>query len=99
MTASTTYLLLIRHGENDWVGKNRLAGRTNGVHLNDKGREQSSQLADLLKNQPISAIYSSPLERCLQTAEAIAGALSLPVYHEAGLLEVDYGEWQGGDLK
>ena len=61
MTASTTYLLLIRHGENDWVGTNRLAGRTNGVNLNDKGRQQSARLAELLQHQPISAVYSSPL--------------------------------------
>jgi probable phosphoglycerate mutase len=99
MTASTTYLLLIRHGENDWVGTNRLAGRTNGVHLNDKGREQSARLAEILKQQPISAIYSSPLERCLQTAEPVAAALGQQVISEPGLLEVDYGEWQGGDLK
>ncbi|MCC6454983.1 MAG: MSMEG_4193 family putative phosphomutase [Caldilineaceae bacterium] len=99
MTALTTYLLLIRHGENDWVGTNRLAGRTNGVHLNDKGREQSARLAEQLANLPISAIYSSPLERCLQTAEPVAAALGLEVHPEPGLLEVDYGEWQGGDLK
>jgi len=99
MTASITYLLLIRHGENDWVGTNRLAGRTIGVHLNDKGREQSAQLAELLKNQPIGAVYSSPLERCLQTAEPVAAALGQQVIHEPGVLEVDYGQWQGGDLK
>jgi probable phosphomutase (TIGR03848 family) len=99
MTASITYLLLIRHGENDWVGTNRLAGRTNGVHLNDKGRAQSARLTELLKDLPISAIYSSPLERCLQTAAPVAAALGQPVIEEAGILEVDYGEWQGGDLK
>lgn len=99
MTASTTYLLLIRHGENDWVGTHRLAGRTNGVHLNDKGREQSVKLAEQLANQPISAIYSSPLERCLQTAEPVAAALGQQVIQEPGLLEVDYGAWQGGDLR
>jgi probable phosphoglycerate mutase len=99
MTASITYLLLIRHGENDWVGTHRLAGRTEGVHLNDKGRGQSAQLAEALANQPISAIYSSPLERCLQTAEPVAAKLGQQVIHEPGFLEVDYGEWQGGDLK
>jgi probable phosphoglycerate mutase len=99
MTASTTYLLLIRHGENDWVGTNRLAGRTTGVHLNDKGRQQSAWLAEVLKSQPVSAVYSSPLERCLQTAEPVAAALGQQVQQEPGLLEVDYGQWQGGDLK
>ena len=99
MTASTTYLLLIRHGENDWVGTHRLAGRTPGVLLNERGREQSARLAELLKDQPISAVYSSPLERCLQTAEPVAAALGKQVQREPGILEVDYGEWQGGDLK
>ena len=99
MTVSTTYLLLIRHGENDWVGTNRLAGRTNGVHLNDKGRDQSAWLAEQLAKQPISAIYSSPLERCLQTAEPVAAALGHQVIAEPDVVEVDYGEWQGGDLR
>lgn len=99
MTDSVTYVLLIRHGENDWVGTRRLAGRTNGVHLNDKGREQSAGLAEQLAKQPISAIYSSPLERCVQTAEPVAAALGQQVNLEPGLLEVDYGEWQGGNLK
>lgn len=99
MTASTTYLLLIRHGENDWVGTNRLAGRTPGVLLNDKGHEQSARLAEILKTQPVSAVYSSPLERCLQTAEPVAAALGCQVQQEPGILEVDYGEWQGGNLK
>lgn len=99
MTVSTTYLMLIRHGENDWVGTNRLAGRTNGVHLNDKGRSQSAWLAEQLANQPISAIYSSPLERCLQTAQPVAEALGKQVIQEPDVIEVDYGEWQGGDLR
>ncbi len=99
MKVATTYLLLIRHGENDWVGTHRLAGRTPGVHLNDTGRVQSVRLAEQLAHQPISAIYSSPLERCLETAQPLADALGLPVIQEPGVLEVDYGEWRGGDLK
>lgn len=99
MKAATTYLLLIRHGENDWVGTNRLAGRTPGVHLNEQGRQQSERLAQTLAQQPISAVYSSPLERCLETAQPIATALGLPVHAEPGVLEVDYGEWRGANLK
>ena len=75
MTASTTYLLLIRHGENDWVGTNRLAGRTTGVHLNDKGREQSARLVELLEINLSAPSIPVPLERCLQTAEPVAAAL------------------------
>lgn len=99
MKAATTYLLLIRHGENDWVGTHRLAGRTPGVHLNDQGRQQSERLAQLLAGQPVGAIYSSPLERCLETAQPIAATLGLEVVQEPGVLEVDYGKWRGGDLK
>ena len=99
MPNSTTFVLLIRHGENDWVGTDRLAGRTPGVHLNDKGRQQAADLADLLKTQPISAVYSSPLERCMETAEPVAAALGLTVEAEPGVMEVNYGEWQGQSLK
>lgn len=99
MDESTTYVLLIRHGENDWVGTDRLAGRTPGVHLNEKGRQQAVEVADLLRKQPLAAIYSSPLERCLQTAQPLADALGLPVVPEPGVLEVDYGQWRGAHLK
>jgi probable phosphoglycerate mutase len=91
--------LLVRHGENDWVGTDRLAGRTPGVHLNETGQKQAEQLAELLATQPIAAVYSSPLDRCMQTAEPLAKALGLSVVAEPGVLEVDYGEWQAGHLK
>jgi probable phosphomutase (TIGR03848 family) len=99
MSSITTYLFLIRHGENDWVGTDRLAGRTPGVHLNEKGKEQAAALAGLLQQQSIAAIYSSPLERCLETAQPLADTLEIPVVLEEGLVEVDYGEWRGGNLK
>lgn len=99
MADSVTFVLLIRHGENDWVGTNRLAGRTSGVHLNEKGRQQATALATQLSRQPLAAIYSSPLERCLETATPVAEAAGLSVIADEDVLEVDYGEWQGGDLK
>jgi probable phosphoglycerate mutase len=99
MSNLTTYVLLIRHGENDWVGTDRLAGRTPGVHLNEKGTQQAADLAQLLTQQPIAAVYSSPLERCLQTAQPTAAALGLPVQIENALIEVDYGDWRGANLK
>ncbi|MCB9138282.1 MAG: MSMEG_4193 family putative phosphomutase [Caldilineaceae bacterium] len=94
-----TYVFLVRHGENDWVGSNRLAGRTPGVHLNAKGRDQADKLADLLQGQPIRAIYSSPMERCMETAQPLARRLEQIVEPEAGIVEIDYGAWQGGALK
>jgi len=99
MSESTTYVFLIRHGENDWVGTDRLAGRSPDVHLNEKGQEQAQELAQFLQQQPISAVYSSPLDRCRETAQPLADLLNLPVTIEPGVLEVDYGDWQAGHLK
>ncbi len=87
-------ILLIRHGENDFVGK-RLAGRIPGVHLNDKGHQQAEIIANTLKNAPIKAIYSSPLERAYETAQPLADMLHLPVNIHPGLTEMDFGTWQG----
>ncbi len=91
-------ILLIRHGENNFVGK-RLAGRLPGVHLNDVGRKQAEAITALLKETPITAIYSSPLERAIETAQPLAEALNLPVQICEGLLEVHFGKWQGKTMK
>ena len=95
----TTIFLLIRHGENEFVATHKLAGRTPGVHLNAKGIEQAAQLVDYLGDQPIAAVYSSPLVRCVETARPLAAALGLPVVEEPAFVEVDYGDWQGADLR
>jgi probable phosphoglycerate mutase len=92
------YLLLIRHAENDWVGE-RLAGWTPGVHLNETGRAQATALAQRLSETPVQAIYSSPLERTLETAEPLAQARGLPVQTREGLGEAGYGKWTGQALK
>lgn len=94
-----TFVLLIRHGENEWVNKGLLAGRTPGVHLNEKGRQQAFALVDFLQRQPLHAIYSSPLERCMETAAPLAEARGLPIQVEEGVIEVDYGDWMGAELK
>lgn len=93
-----TLLLLIRHGTNDWV-HGRLAGWTPGVHLNEEGRRQAVALSERLGDLPITAIYSSPLERCVETANAIAQPRSLPLRLIEQVGEVRYGEWQGAELK
>jgi probable phosphoglycerate mutase len=91
--------LLIRHGENEYVTTHRLAGRTPGVRLNDRGCQQAQALVGYLQQQPVDVVYSSPLERCLETAEPFAAARGLPVLVEQGVVEVDYGDWQGADLR
>ncbi len=94
-----TWVLLIRHGENEWVSTGKLAGRTPGVLLNERGREQAEQVAEFLADQPIEAVYSSPLDRCIETAEPLARQLGLTTIVEDALIEADYGEWQGLELK
>jgi probable phosphomutase (TIGR03848 family) len=95
--------LLIRHAENDFVKKRRLAGRQPGVHLNEKGRQQAQALAQTLAqklaDQPVRGIYCSPMERAIETAEPIAQALGLEVLPRPALIETDYGEWQGKSLR
>jgi broad specificity phosphatase PhoE len=91
-------ILLIRHGDND-VMKTGLAGRLPEVHLNESGRQQAYVLAGRLASAPIKAIYSSPMERALETAYPLAEAKGLEVIVRPGLIELDYGEWQGLTFK
>lgn len=92
-------VLLIRHGENEYVKKGRLAGRKEGVHLNDKGHAQAQALAEALADVPLKAVYSSPLERTMETAAPLAEIHKLKVIARDGLLEMDYGDWQDKTLK
>ncbi|NIP26998.1 MAG: phosphoglycerate mutase, partial [Phycisphaerae bacterium] len=85
-------ILLVRHGQNDWVKKNRLAGWTPGVHLNEDGQKQVKSLADRLSEWPIKAIYSSPLERCMETAAALAQSHNLEINQLETVGEVRYGK-------
>jgi probable phosphomutase (TIGR03848 family) len=98
-----TQVLLIRHGENDYVKKGRLAGRLPGVHLNEKGRAQAQAVADalcqMMVKNPLKAVYSSPLERTMETATPIAQAFGLEVQIRDGLIETDFGEWQDKSVK
>ncbi|HUM68276.1 MAG TPA: MSMEG_4193 family putative phosphomutase [Chloroflexota bacterium] len=92
-------IILVRHGENDWVKKNRLAGWIEGVHLNENGRAQASAAAERLSHLPIKAIYSSPITRCMETAVPIAAPHQLEITPLAELGEVHYGDWEGEKIK
>lgn len=92
-------LLLIRHGENDFVKTGRMAGHTPGVNLNERGQKQAEKLGKALKEAPIVAVYSSPLERARQTAAPIANARGLEAQVQPALIESYIGEWQGRELK
>lgn len=88
-------LLLIRHGENDFVKTHKMAGRLSGVHLNEKGQKQAEALAEALKDVPLKAVYASPLERAMETAKPIAESHGLKIIQEPDLMDTDIGEWQG----
>jgi probable phosphomutase (TIGR03848 family) len=87
-------LLLIRHATNDWVGK-RVAGWTPGISLNEEGQKQAAQLAEGLAPVPLEAIYSSPLERALETAAPIATSHGLDIEIRDSIGESRYGELDG----
>jgi broad specificity phosphatase PhoE len=76
-----------------------LAGRLPDVHLNEQGRSEAQRAAERLKQFPITHIFSSPMERCLETAEPLARALQLPVQTRDALNEVQFGEWQGAEME
>lgn len=95
-----TTLLLVRHGRTAANAKAVLAGWTPGVGLDEHGHQQASALAERLRPVPLAAIVSSPLDRCVQTAEAIASARAgLVVQRDERFGEARYGEWTGQELK
>ena len=94
-----TTILLIRHGENDELSKGKLYGRKPGVHLNERGQAQAKALAEALKAEKLAAVYSSPLDRALETAKPIAKLQKLEVTGRWGLEESDIGQWVGKSLK
>jgi len=92
-------LLLIRHGENDYVKTGKMAGRLPGVHLNERGQKQAQALSEALKEVPLKSVYSSPLERALETANPIAASHKLKIIQEPGLMDTNVGKWQGRSWK
>jgi broad specificity phosphatase PhoE len=92
-----TAFLLIRHALCDPIG-NAIAGRASGVHLNPAGQDQADKLAVRLEKLPIRAVYSSPLERALETAGPFARRKGLSVQVAPGLNEIDFGDWTGRTL-
>jgi broad specificity phosphatase PhoE len=89
-----TEIILARHGETEWNIKEMFRGRTD-VKLDEAGIKQAESLSQYLRDSPIEAIYSSPLWRALKTAEIIASNQRLEVTIAPGLIDFDYGDWQG----
>jgi len=98
-----TLVLFVRHGQTPTTGK-VLPGRAPGLHLAEKGQQQAEVVAQRIaslqsEKRKISAVYASPLERTQETAAPIARALGLRVRRSQGLLEADFGDWTGAELK
>ena len=87
-------IILARHGETQWNVEEIFRGRID-VELNETGVKQAELLAKYLSALNIDAIYSSPLKRALKTAEMIASHHKLNVEIAPGLIDFDYGKWQG----
>ena len=98
-------VLLIRHGRTAANASGVLAGWTPGVDLDERGREQASAVAARLSPVPLAAVVSSPLDRCRQTADVLAGvpgpkeAARPDVVTDERLGECRYGDWTGRELK
>jgi probable phosphomutase (TIGR03848 family) len=98
-----TLVLFVRHGQTPTTGK-VLPGRAPGLHLADKGSQQAEAVAARIAalqngDRRVAAVYASPLERTRETAAPIARALHLRVRRSRGLLECEFGEWTGAELK
>lgn len=89
-----TRFILVRHGQTEWNRVERFRGRAD-LSLNETGIRQAEAAAARLKGQQVAVIYSSPLKRALQTADIIARELKLPVQFLEGLIDIDFGSFQG----
>ncbi len=90
-----TRFILVRHGQTEWNRIERFRGRAD-VPLNESGIKQAEATARRIANEwQVTAVYASPLSRAVRTAEAIAAHFSLPVQPQPGLIDIDYGDWQG----
>lgn len=93
-----TYVCFVRHGTTPTTGK-VLPGRAPGLHLSDKGRDEARDAAERLGVLgTVRAIYSSPMERTRETAEAIAERVGIAVSLDGALMDCDCGDWTGMSL-
>jgi probable phosphomutase (TIGR03848 family) len=92
-----TTLFLIRHGLTRQTGR-IMYGQTGGIELDERGRSEAAALPERFAGVRLTAIYSSPLERCTQTVDPLAVAQRLAVVPRDGLIEMDVGSWTGRSL-
>lgn len=93
-----TQFYLIRHGLTDTAGK-ILTGRSQGIFLNKEGIKQVNKLSQNLTGIPFSAIYCSPLERTLETADIISKPFNLSCIPSNNFLEIEFGDWTNSSIE
>ena len=91
---ATTTFHLVRHARHDRLD-HTLCGRMEGVRLGADGLAEARAVGDRLAREPLSAVYTSPMERCRQTAEAVAAPHALAPQLDHAFTEVDFGDWTG----
>lgn len=93
-SGNVTRVVLVRHGQTDWNRDQIFRGRVD-VPLNETGRAEARKIGEALRGIPLDAVYSSPLSRAVETARAILVHHSLELRTDPGLMDIDYGRWQG----
>jgi broad specificity phosphatase PhoE len=93
MSQAHTRIFLIRHGATVLTAEDRFAGATD-VPLSDEGRQQAGRLAVRLRDEPINAVYASPMGRTMETAQILAEPHGLKVESKEGLREISHGHWE-----
>jgi uncharacterized phosphatase len=88
----------LRHGATDWNRQGLFQGRTDNP-LNEDGLKQAHEAAELLRDVGISRIVASPLVRAARTAEIIADAIAVPLTIDAGIIEFDFGSFEGRPVR
>ena len=89
-----TEIILARHGQTAWNIGEVFRGQTD-IPLDETGEKQAQLLAEYLSSRKIEAVYSSPLQRALKTAQAIARYHQFEVQVTQGLNDLSFGEWEG----
>ena len=92
-------VLLVRHGRTTANNAGVLAGWTEGVSLDDAGRAQVAALGERLRPLPLTAVVTSPLQRCRETATALLDGRDTACHVDDRVGEVRYGDWSGKELK
>ena len=87
-------LYIIRHGQTDWNIAKKIQGRQD-IPLNERGHFQAQCLGKAMENRPITAVFSSPQIRAMETAIAVASPAGVPVIPVRDLMEINYGVWEG----